>query len=168
LLAVLAVLALRRSALFWIPAAAIKVSPVLGVVYLAAAGRWREALVTGLAGTAVLGVSVLLAPDAWQEFMTLVVSQADSSLASIVPIPFLPRFLAAAALAVLAGLVAAGRLGADKVPRSAGEVMLVIGLTIANPTLWMTAFSLLVAIVPLWRTRHEGAGRVSAEQAPAN
>ena len=46
--------------------------------------------------------------------------------------------------------------------------MLVVGLTIANPTLWMTAFSLLVAIVPLWRTRHEGSAQISAEQAPTN
>ena len=35
---------------------------------------------------------------------------------------------------------------------AAAAAILVVGLTIANPTLWMTAFSLLVTIVPLWRT----------------
>ena len=39
-----------------------------------------------------------------------------------------------------------------------GEVLLVIGLTVANPTLWATAFSLLIAIVPLWRTSRQPAG----------
>jgi hypothetical protein len=165
-LAVLAVLALRRSPLFWIPAAAIKVSPVLGLAYLAAARRWREAFLTGIVGIAVLALSVLLAPGAWSEFMTLVVSQAASSGASVVPIPFPVRFAVAAALAVGAGLLA-GRYSRDSA-FPVHEALLIIALTIANPTLWATAFSLLVAIVPLWRTRHEGSSHGSAEQAPAN
>ena len=165
-LAVLAVLALRRSSLFWIPAAAIKVSPVLGLAYLAAARKWREAFVTGIVGLAVLAISVLLAPGAWTEFVAIVVSQAASSEASIVPVPFPVRFAGAAALAVAAGLLAHRGPRGSAFP--AHEALLIVALTIANPTLWMTAFSLLVAIVPLWRTRHEGAGQVNAEQAPAN
>jgi hypothetical protein len=31
-------------------------------------------------------------------------------------------------------------------------VLLIVALTVANPTLWATALSMLVAIVPLWRT----------------
>ena len=30
--------------------------------------------------------------------------------------------------------------------------LLIVALTVANPTLWATALSMLVAIVPLWRT----------------
>jgi len=156
LIAVLVVLSLRRSWAFWVPAAALKITPVLGVAYLAAAGRWRDAAKVSVLGLVVLGVSVALGPGAWREFLDVVGVRAGTDGGSLLPIPFAIRFAAGTALAVIAGLVAAGRLGADRLPRSAGEVMLVIGLTIANPTLWMTAFSLLVAIVPLWRGAHSG------------
>src|SRR6185369_13767093 len=55
LIAVLAVLALRRHWAFWIPATALKITPVLGIGFLVAAGRWREAAKVALAGAAVLG-----------------------------------------------------------------------------------------------------------------
>jgi len=35
-----------------------------------------------------------------------------------------------------------------------------VALTVANPTLWATALSMLVAIVPLWRTA--GTAKVAA------
>lgn len=173
LIAVLVVLALRRSWAFWVPAAALKITPVLGVVYLAAAGRWRDAVKVAVLGLVVLGISVALAPEAWREFLDVVGLRAGTDGGSLIPIPFAIRFVAGAILAVLAGLVAAGRLGSGRFPRFAGEALLVVALTIANPTLWMTAFSLLVAIVPLWRTGRgspDGIGPVgmSAEQSPAN
>jgi hypothetical protein len=144
-LAVLTVLALRRSPLFWIPAAAIKVAPVLGVVYLASARRWREAVFVSVVGLLVLFVSVVLAPQAWRDFVALVAPQGASSGASILPIPFPVRAAVGLALAILAGqLTIRGQ-------SRAAEVTLVGALVIANPTLWVTALSLLVAIVPLWR-----------------
>ncbi len=168
LIAVLVVLALRRSWAFWVPAAALKITPVLGIIYLAAAGRWRDAVKVAVLGLGVLGLSVALGPEAWRDFLDVVGVRAGTDGGSLLPIPFALRFAAGAVLAVVAGFVAAGRLGADRFPRFAGEALLVVGLTIANPTLWMTAFSLLVAIVPLWRSRHEVAGQIRAEQAPAN
>ena len=173
LIAVLVVLALRRSWAFWVPAAALKITPVLGVVYLAAAGRWRDAVKVAVLGLVVLGFSVALAPSAWREFLDVVGLRAGTDGGSILPIPFAIRFVAGAILAILAGLLTAGRIATGRFPRPTGEVLLVIGLTIANPTLWMTAFSLLVAIVPLWRTGRDGAGGmgaagISAEQSPAN
>jgi hypothetical protein len=156
LLAVLVVLALRRSWAFWIPATAIKVAPILGVVYLASARRWREAVWVAALGLVVLLASVLLAPAAWQDFLALVVPQAGSSGASIVPIPFPVRLALGAALAVVAGQLALrGRA-------RAGEITLVIALIAANPTLWVTALSLLVTIVPLWRT--SGSQRMAGSQ----
>jgi hypothetical protein len=193
LLAVLVVLALRRSWAFWIPAAALKITPVLGVAYLAAAGRWRDAVKVGALGAVVLGVSVALGPGAWREFLDVVGVRAGTDGGSLLPIPFALRFAAGAILAVVGGLVAAGRLGAGgfRARRPAGgrngagrteagvgsqrlgEALLVVGLTIANPTLWMTAFSLLIAIAPLWRTGASrpddpGLGEISTRQAAAN
>jgi Glycosyltransferase family 87 len=142
-LAVLVVLALRRSWVFWIPAAAIKVTPVLGALYLAAAGRLREALAVAALGAAVLGLSVLVSPGMWRDFLSIVAVQAGTNEAALLPIPFAVRAAAGAALAVIAG-----RIGGRR-----GEILLVIALVAANPTLWVTALSLLVAIVPLVRTR---------------
>jgi hypothetical protein len=159
-LAVLTVLALRRSWVFWVAATALKVSPVLGGVYLLAAGRWREAMKVGVVGLAVLAVSVLLAPGAWSDFVSVVGGRAGSDGGALVAVPFWARFGLGAVLAVVGGLVTARcvagravRVGPWGLGERVGEVLLVFGLTVANPTLWATALSLLIAIVPLIRTR---------------
>ncbi len=142
LLAVLLVLAIRRSWLFWVPAAAIKVAPVLGLLYLAVARRFREAALAGAVGGAVLLASVALSPGAWTDFFAVVGERAGTDGGSLVAIPFAVRFAAGAVLAGVGGWIAGRR----------GEALLVIGITLANPTLWATAFSLLVALLPLWRS----------------
>jgi hypothetical protein len=151
-LAVLIVLALRRGWAFWIPAAALKITPVLGGLYLAAAGRWRAAVMLGIAGVAVLGVSVAVSPAAWQEFISVVGARAGTDGGALIAIPFPVRFVAAAILTIVAGRMAAidSRDGRSRFP---AEALLVVALTIGNPTLWATAFSMLIAIVPLWRSR---------------
>jgi hypothetical protein len=154
LLAVLSVLALRRSSLFWIPAAALKITPVLGLVYLAAEQRWRALFVTAVAGLAVLGVSIVVAPWAWEGFRDVVAGRASTDGGSILPIPFAVRFAVGAALTGVAGRLAL-RARRARTSGRAAEALLITALTIANPTLWVTAFSLLVAIVPLWRTPGE-------------
>jgi hypothetical protein len=151
LIAVFAVLALRRSALFWIPAAALKMTPVLGLAYLAAAQRWREVIVAGLLGLAVLAVSFVAAPWLWQSFFDVVGLRAGADGGSVLPVPFALRFPVGAALAIVAGRLALRASRAGESQRGA-EALLIVGLAAANPTLWVTALSLLVAIVPLWRT----------------
>ena len=142
-LALLIVLALRRNPVFWVPAAAIKITPVLGLLYLLAARRYREAALVGGVGAVVLAISVIVSPGAWAGFIDLVITQGASAGASLVPVPFPVRLLVAAALVIVAG----------RIPGRRGEVLLVVALVIGNPTLWMTAFSLLVAVVPLMRTQ---------------
>jgi hypothetical protein len=44
--------------------------------------------------------------------------------------------------------IVAGRLGGRR-----GEILVVLAVTIANPTFWANALSLLVAIVPLLQSR---------------
>jgi hypothetical protein len=154
LMAVLVVLALRRSWGFWIPATAIKITPVLGCAYLVAAGRWRDAAKVAVVGAAVLALSFVLGPGAWWEFIDVVGARAGTDGGSLVPIPFAIRFAVGAGLAVWGGRLVAragDRPGSGTGDRRLGEALLVVALTIANPTLWATAFSILVAIVPLWR-----------------
>jgi hypothetical protein len=152
LIAVLAVLALRRHWAFWIAATALKITPVLGIGYLAAAGRWRDAAKVAVIGAAVLGVSVLLGPGAWREFLDVVGARAGTDGGSLIPeIPFAARFLVGAVLAIVAGRLA-GRAASRGGSARAGESLLIVALVVANPTLWATALSMLIAIVPLWRS----------------
>lgn len=156
-IAVLAVLALRRSWAFWIPATALKITPVLGIVYLAAAGRWRDAVKVAVVGAVVLLVSFALGPGAWREFLDVVGARAGTDGGTILPfeIPFAVRFALGGILAI-----GAGRLSAQATEHGTsarlGEALLIMALVVANPTLWVTAMSMLIAIVPLWRSRPEG------------
>jgi hypothetical protein len=170
-IAVFAVLALRRSPLFWIPAAAIKITPALALVYLAASKQWRAFLMVGVGGLAVLLLSYVLAPGDWREFIDIVGDRAGTNGGAMVPIPFVVRFGFGVVLAVIAGRLAL-RADPEHGRRNArfAEALLIVALTVANPTLWVTALSLLVAIVPLSRTVLEGISKPvpSAEAAPAS
>lgn len=142
LIAALAVLALRRWPVAWVPAAAIKLTPVIGVAFLVAARRYRTAALVTAVGLVVLGVSVALSPGAWSQFADVALARGGSSGASLVPVPFPVRFAAALALAVVGG-----RLGGR-----VGESLLIVGLVVGNPTLFTTSLSLLAALVPILST----------------
>lgn len=139
-LAVLVVLALRWSPLFWIPATAIKVTPVLGVPFLLAGRRYRDASLVVVGGLIVLVISLVISPEAWRQFLEVVVVRGGTSGSSLLPVPYPLRLFLALILAVIGGRMADRR----------GEVLLVVALVIGNPTLWMTALSLFAAAVALW------------------
>jgi len=156
-LAVLIVLGLRRSPVWLAVAAAIKGAPGLGILYFVVAGRYRDALIMGGTGLAMLVGSIVISPDAWRDFLDVVVADAAGVGASIVPIPFAVRAVAAVGLITLAGIVtrrASSAAAATTWSRDArlGEVLFVVSLVLANPTFWVTSLSLLVAILPLIRT----------------
>jgi hypothetical protein len=62
----------------------------------------------------------------------------------------------------------AGRLAARAAATGSsgrvGEAVLVVALVVANPTLWATALSMLVAIVPLWRGTRRSEERAGGGQ----
>jgi Glycosyltransferase family 87 len=141
ILAVLVVLAIRRWPIMFAVGAAIKLSPGLGIVYLAARGRWRDAAITALAGAAILAVSVVLAPDAWAQFAEVLRVRGPADASSFLLVPYWVRAGLGLALAVIAGRLR---------PRL-GEPLLVVALVVALPTLWFTALSMLAALVPIVR-----------------
>lgn len=143
ILAVLIVLAIRRRAELFSVAAAIKIGPGLGIAWLAAAGRWRAAGAAIAVGLAILLVSVAISPDAWRQYLDILLARGPGDVASFLPIPYIVRAVAGLALAVVAARIE---------PRF-GEPLLVAAIVIALPTLWTTALSTLVAIVPLVRSR---------------
>ena len=141
LIALLTVLALRRSWVFWIPAAAMKIAPIVGPIYLLAAGRRREATLAAVVGAVVLAISVAVSPGAWLDFAAVASDRAAADTGGLLGLPYTVRLTAGILMAVVAG-----RRGGR-----AGEVGVVLAILFANPTLWANALSLLVALVPLLR-----------------
>jgi hypothetical protein len=136
--------------------ALVKVSPGLGLVYLAVQRRWRDVAVSAVLGVAVVAVSYLLAPDLWRQWLAAISGRSDVVGNSIVPLPYSVRAIAGFVLAVVAGLVG----------RRRGELLLVGAVTIANPGLSLQGFAVLAAAVPIWRAGPEGLlGRRGAGQA---
>jgi len=156
-IAVLLVLAIRRWPILFAVGAAIKVAPGLGIAYLAARGRWRDAAITAGFGAGLLALSVALSPAAWAQFVDVVLGRGPNDMPSIIPVPYGVRAVLGAALAILAG----------RIPPRYGEPLLVVAVMIASPTLWATSFSLLVAVVPLIAIPRRAPDGTSALAAPA-
>ncbi len=157
MLAALVVLGLRRWPWAFAIGAAIKLAPGLGILYLLLRRRWSDAAVAIGVGLVILVVSVALDPGAWSGFIATVQQRGAGDVSGILPIPYFVRLIAAVAVTVAAGLVR---------PRI-GEPLLVVAITIALPTLWLDAFALLIAIIPLVATgvRSTAEGRPADDEA---
>jgi hypothetical protein len=138
-LAVLVVLGLRRASAAFAVGAAIKVSPGLGIPYQAVRGEWRNVAIATAVGAVMLVVSVVLSPDAWRAYVDFALSVDPLQQSSFVAVPLPIR----AAVGLVVALIAA------RLPRWAGDPLLVVAVTLALPSLWFTGLSLLVGIVPL-------------------
>ena len=146
-LAVLIVLAIRGFAAMYSVGALIKFSPGLGIPFLLARARWRDAAIATVTGVTLLVISVALSPDAWRQYLDILASRGPTDVSGLLPVPYLARAVTGLVLALLAARLE---------PRI-GEPLLVIAIVVALPTLWMAALSTLIAIVPLVR----GKGRES-------
>lgn len=147
-LAVLLVLGIRRWSGFYAIGASIKFAPGLGIVYLAALRRWREAMVGVAVGLGILAVSFLLNAAAWAQFAEITLSRGAMDESGFVAIPYALRFAAGFGLAVIAGVIRSRRWS---------EGLLVIAVTIALPTLWFTALSTLAALYLVLRSNPDPA-----------
>jgi alpha-1,2-mannosyltransferase len=141
ILAVLLVLGLRRWGGWFAVGAAIKLAPGLGLLYLAVQRRWREVAIAGGVGGALLLASVALSPEAWRQFIEYALARGPGDVSGFLPIPYVVRAGAGVVLAVVA---------ARQSPR-VGAPLFVVAAVLALPTLWFTALSTLVAVVPLLR-----------------
>jgi hypothetical protein len=138
-LAVLVVLGLRRASWAFAIGAAIKISPGIGIPYLAVRGQWAKAAIAAAVGAVLLTISVLLNPDAWRAYVEFALSVDPLQQSSFVAVPLPIR----AAVGLVVAVIAA------RMPRSVGDPLLVVAVTLALPSLWFTGLSMLVAIVPL-------------------
>ncbi len=143
ILAAVLVFAIRRWGGWFSIGAAIKLAPGIGLLYLMVRRRWRDLGMAFGFGAGLLVVSILLSPDAWRQFGEVMLARGPSDASTLLPIPYFARAILGLALVIFAG-----RLDARW-----GEPLLVVGITVALPTLWFTALSTLIAVVPLIHAR---------------
>jgi hypothetical protein len=156
-LAVMVVLGLRRWPALFAVGASIKLAPGLGIVYLAARGRWRDAGLAMAVGVAILAVSVVLSPDAWRQFIEILTARGAGEANGFLAVPYFVRALVGVALAIVAG----------RLRPALGEPLLVVAVTVALPTLWFTALSMLAAIAGLLTFRSPEAVPATSPTTPA-
>jgi hypothetical protein len=143
LLAVMLVIGLTKPGWSWLlgVGAAIKLAPGVGIVYLAARGRWRDAAIGLVTGTVICGVSFALAPSLWFDWVSTMLSNGGVTAgAALLPIPYWVRAVGALLLAVWAG----------RQPARIGDPMAVVAVVFALPTWWAPAFATLLAA---WKLR---------------
>lgn len=145
------VLGLRRWPWLFTIGGLIKVSPGLGLVYLALRRRWRDLAVSAVVGAVIVGVSYALAPELWRAWIEAIAGRADIVGNSLVPVPYSIRAIAGLLLTVVAGVLG----------RRRGELLLVAGMTIANPGLSLQGFAVLAAALPIWLAGPDGLGSAS-------
>jgi hypothetical protein len=128
--------------------ALVKVSPGLGIIYLALRRRWRDAIVSSVVGAGVVAVSYLIDPGLWRDFLAAIGDRASITGNSLLPFPYAVRAAAGLVLTVAGGIVG----------RRRGELLLVAGMTVANPNLALNGFAVLAAAVPVWFAGPGGIG----------
>lgn len=129
-----------------------KVSPGVGLLWFAFRREWRR-LAIAIGWTAgLVTVSVVIAPDLWLRWITMLAGNVDATRPSFAEIPVLPRLAAAAVLLALG----AWRNRPAIVP---------VAAMLALPAIWMNSLAMLVAVIPLWRRppgRSDHSGGASA------
>jgi hypothetical protein len=147
LLYAVAIVAGFRYAPAWALLLLTKVTPAIGLTWFLVRREWRALAAVAAVTGAIVAVSVVLDTAAWREWMALLQGDlADvggSSLETLgwyLPVPLLPRIVAAAATAAFAGLT-------DR------RWLLPIAVTLALPVVWLNGLAVLAASVPLWRER---------------
>lgn len=129
-----------RHAAAWAFPLLTKVTPGVGVLWFAGARQWRAlAIALGTTG-AIVAVSLLLAPEAWRQWIALLSRSASVTVPGeigVIPGPLWLRTAAAGVLVVVGGW----RGWKWTVP---------VGVTIALPVTWSSGLSVLVALVPLY------------------
>jgi Glycosyltransferase family 87 len=150
------VVGLRRWPWLFAVGAVVKLSPGLGVVYLLLRRRWRDAVVAIVIGLVIAGVSGVLDADLWRAWLDSVLGRADVVGNSLLPVPYIARAFAGLALAAVGGAIG----------RRRGELLLVAGITVANPGLATNGLAVLAAVLPIWLAGPAGVGDRAEPQGP--
>lgn len=121
-----------------------KVTPGVGVVWFAVRREWRSLAVALGVTVFALTLSVLVSPNAWAEWLALVI--ADRGKGEALPL----RLAVAVVLVAFAGLT-------DR------RWLVPVGVLIAFPVVWVETWVVLLAII---RIRSDAAPKLQAETLP--
>jgi hypothetical protein len=158
LLALAIVLAMRggRCSAAWAFVLLTKVTPAVGLLWLVLRRQWRE-LAIALGVTAVIAAATFaLWPDRWQAWFHLLAT-GDAPPVAPFYLPFLPRFVAAIAIVVIAAW-------------RGWKWPLVVAGTLALPAFYTLSPSMLVGALPYLRSvlGQWAAGRAATSPTPTN
>jgi len=139
-----------------------KITPGIGVLWFLVRREWRQFVLAIGVTAAIVAVSFLLNPTAWQEWIALLRADLGGGAGQAtldtpgwyLAVPLLPRLVVAAALVVFAALTERRWL----VP---------FVVVLALPVLWLNGFAVLAAVVPLWQGRAVAAAASRNAAAPA-
>lgn len=141
LLAAAIVLGMRRPAA-WAWVLLTKVTPGVGLLWFALQRRWRSlAVALGVTALVAAGTFVFV-PGLWVRWIEMLAGNAGSTRPSLFEIPVIPRMVIAAGLLVLGAW--RGR-----------PAIVPVAAMIALPAIWVNSLAMLVAVIPLWRTRDD-------------
>lgn len=148
LLAAMVVIGFRHPA-FWSFALLSKVTPGVGLIWFVGARQWRPSSIALATTALVVVLSVMLAPDAWVEWVDTLRRSATvpAGEAAVIPGPLWLRTAVAALLALAGGMLSVKWL----VP---------IAAFVALPVPWASGLSLLVGSLALTRVWWERAARL--------
>lgn len=143
LLLALAIVAGFRWPGTWAFALLTKVTPGIGLLWFAARSEWRKLAIAFATTGAIVGVSLILAPNLWLAWVDLLVREAGGTASEgHIPIPLWFRLPFAAALAIYAG-------------RTDRKWLMPVVALLAMPVLWWGSLSVLIGCVALERERFE-------------
>lgn len=138
LLAAALVLAFRYPAVMAFPLLT-KVTPGVGLVWFAVRRQWRDLGLALAATAAVVGLSVLLGPHLWAEWLSIAAANSAERVdVALIPLPIGLRV--AFAVAIIAAAAAMDR-----------SWLVPFGVFVALPVVWFPSLSLLLASFPLIR-----------------
>jgi Glycosyltransferase family 87 len=128
----------------WAFALLTKVTPALGLLWFGVRQEWRALLEVALVTLAIVGVSWLIAPELWRQWLDLLVSSVGSStVPGSVPVPLLVRVPFGIVIIAVAAL-------------RGWRWLLPVGVLLVMPVIWWGSFAILAASVALERPRLEG------------
>jgi hypothetical protein len=136
-----------------------KITPGIGVLWFAVRREWRAFAVALGVTAAIVGVSVALDREAWEQWIAILRADlAGAGQGSLetpgwyLAAPLVPRVVAAAVIVGVAGLT-------DR------RWLVPFAVVLAMPVVWLNSFATLAAVVPLWQARSARAVAAPAEPA---
>jgi hypothetical protein len=142
---IVALIVTRRAAPLWAAVILTKVTPGVAMAWHAARREWNQLVVATAVTAALVAVGLATDPGLWLGWFDSLATGPDTYAATAYTAPLLPRLVAAAVLAAVAG-------------RLNRAWLLPVAVLIATPGLWPHSFAILVGSYVLWREAHQPQG----------